>query len=134
MATAEHLKGVDRDHLLFYDREWSASPDARKLRNNNMLIVPLDRVVHEAKHDAVSFVPPLGRFTCALVARDYRATQGDYLASLDGLVDTIDERTRDRRLPQDERSYAQFTIDALVRSRPYVKEGLVMPERFLRAV
>lgn len=133
--TPEHLKGVDRDHLLFYDREWSASSYSRALRTNPMLIVPLDREVHEAKHDAVSFVPPLGRFVAALVVRDYKAVQGDYLASLDGLIDVIDDQTHDRRLPLDERRYAEFTIDALARSRPFVERGLVLPaDRHLRAV
>ena len=132
--TPEHLKGVDRDHLLFYRPEWSANALARKLRNEPMLIPRLDRVVHEAKHDAVAFVPPLGRFVLAIVARDYKPTAGDYLASLDGLISTIDDVTHDRRLPADERRYAGGTIDALERSRPFVVEGLVMPERTLRAV
>ena len=99
-----------------------------------MLIAPLDREVHEAKHDAIAFVPPLGRFTLTIVVRDFVPTQGDYLASLDSLVDTIDATTHDRRLPADERKYAEFTIDALERSRPFIAEGLVLPERRLRAV
>lgn len=99
-----------------------------------MLIPPLDREVHEAKHDAVAFVPPLGRFVLALVVRDYKPVGGDYLASLDGLVSTIDSQTHDRKLPLDERRYAEFTIDALQRSREFVAEGLVLPERYLRVV
>ena len=128
--TPEHWKGIDRDHLLFYRQEWTANQLARLLRNNNMLIPPLDRVVHEAKHDAVAFVPPLGRFTLAIVARDYKATPRDYVASLDGLISTIDDTTHDRRLPADERRYAGATIDALERSRPFVVQGLVLPEQY----
>ena len=129
-ATPEHLKGIDRDHLLFYRPEWSANALARRLRSERMLIPPLDRVVHEAKHDAVAFVPPLGRFVLTIVARDYQPTPRDYVASLDGLISTIDATTHDRRLPADERRYAGATIDALERSRPFVVEGLVLPEQY----
>lgn len=98
-----------------------------------MLIPPLDREVHEAKHDAVAFVPPLGRFVLTVVVRDYKPIQGDYIASLDRLVSTIGATTMDRRLPVDERRYAEHTIDALERSRPFVVEGLVIPQ-YLEAV
>lgn len=97
-----------------------------------MLIAPLDREVHEAKHDAVSFIPPLGRFTLAIVVRDYQATPRDYVGSLDGLISTIDATTHDRRLPADERRYAGATIDALERTRPFIVEGLVLPEQYQR--
>ena len=128
--TPEHWKGIDRDHLLFYKQEWTANQLARLLRNNTMLIPPLDRVVHEAKHDAVSFVPPLGRFTLAIVARDYKAVPRDYVASLDGLISTMDDTTHDKRLPADERAYTGATIDALERSRPFVVQGLVLPDHY----
>lgn len=129
-ASPEHWKGIDRDHLLFYRPEWSANALARKLRTEPMLIPPLDREVHEAKHDAVAFVPPLGRFVIAIVARDYKPTPRDYLASLDGLISTIDATSHDRRLPIDERRYAGATIDALERSRPFVVQGLVLPAHY----
>jgi len=134
VATAEHLKGVDRDHLLFYRPEWSLNALARTLRNNPMLIPHLDREVHEAKHDAVAFVPLLGRFTLQRVVKDYRAIEGDYVGSLDGLISTIDSTRRVNTLPEDERRYSEATIDALERSRPYVVEGLVIPDRHLHLV
>jgi len=127
--TPEHLKGYDRDHLLFYRPEWTANALARHLRQEPMLIPLLDREVHEAKHDAVAFVPPLGRFVLTIVARDFKPTAGDHLASLDGLISTIDATTHDRRLPADERRYAGGTIDALERSRPFIVEGLVQIQR-----
>lgn len=130
--TPEHWKGIDRDHLLFYRPEWSANALARKLRTNPMLIPPLDREVHEAKHDAIAFVPPLGRFVLSIVVRDYQPTPRDYVASLDGLISTINDTTHDRRLPADERRYAGATIDALERSRPFIVEGLVLPEQYQR--
>lgn len=134
VATAEHLKGVDRDHLLFYRPEWCLNALSRALRNNPMLIPHLDREVHEAKHADVAFVPLLGRFTLQRVVKDYRAVQGDYVGSLDELISTIDATRRVNTLPADERRYSEATIDALERSRPYVVEGLVLPDRFLYAV
>lgn len=134
VATAEHLKGVDRDHLLFYRPEWSLNALARTLRNNPMLIPHLDREVHEAKHADVAFVPLLGRFTLQRVVKDYRAVQGDYVGSLDELISTIDDTRRVNTLPADERRYSEATIDALERSRPYVVEGLVLPDRHLHLV
>ena len=132
--TPEHLKGVDRDHLLFYRPEWSANALAKALRNNPMLIPHLDREVHEAKHQEVAYVPTLGRFVLQRVVKDFTPVQGDYVATLDRLVETIETTRRVQTLPSDERRYSEATIDALVRSRPYVVEGLVMPERFLQAV
>lgn len=134
VATAEHPNGVDRDHLLFYRAHWESTTDAKALRRNQWLIPPLDRDVHEAKHRDVSFVPILGRYTLSRVVRDFSPVRGDHIASLDELVETINDATHDRRLPIDERRYADFCIDALVRSRPYIVEGLVSPERHLRAV
>lgn len=124
-GTFEHPKGVDRDHLLFYRTYWEACGDGRTLRRNRWLIPPLDREIHEAKHGEVAFVPMLGRFVLQRVVRDFKPEQGDYVGSLDGLINTIETAQRDNRLPHDERQYAAFTIDALARTRPFVVEGLV---------
>ena len=130
-GSPEHKQGVDKDHLLFYRLDWEARADSKRLRRNHWLIPPLDRETHEAKHRDVAFVPPLGRFLLSRVVRDYTPVGGDYIASLDSLIETIDDATHDTRLPLDERNYADFAIDALARSRPYVVEGLVMPDRRL---
>lgn len=123
--TPEHIKGVDRDHLLFYRQEWTASPNARRLRNTQWLIPWLDREIHEAKHDAVAFVPPLGRFTLALVVRDFDPVVGDHIASLEELIKVVDNTRHDSKLPSDERRYTSFTVDALERSLPFVRAGIV---------
>ena len=128
-STPEHIKGIDRDHELYYRGEWTSCPNARRLRNTQWLIPYLDREVHEAKHDAVAFVPPLGRFALALVVRDYEPTPNDYIASLDGLIKTISDVSHVGKIPLDERRYAEFTIDALERQRPFIVEGLVIVQK-----
>lgn len=127
-STPEHPNGYDRDHLLYYRADWEARADNKRLRRIQWLIPPLDRDVHEAKHREIAFVPVLGRFVASKVYRDYLPIKGDYIASLDSLVGTISEATLDLRLPSDERSYAEATIDALQRQRPYIVEGLVPNE------
>lgn len=130
--TPEHPKGVDRDHLLFYDKEWTSNPDALYLHNQGMLIAPLDREVHEAKHNAIAFIPTLGRCVLSIVAREFRPINGDYVASLDELIMTINRATKRCNVRPDERHYAEYTIDALERERPFVVEGLVLPDKTIR--
>jgi hypothetical protein len=95
------------------------------LRRNQWLIPTIDRDVHEEKHRNISLVPVLGRFTLSWVVREFAPVRGDYIASLDELISVIDEATRVQRLPHDERLYAETTLDALERTRPFIVEGLV---------
>lgn len=121
----EHPQGYDRDHFLYYRADWEARAESKRLRRIQWLIAPLDRIVHAEKHREVSYVPTLGRFVLASVARDYEPVAGDHIASLEALVSTIEDKRHDNRLPSDERAYSELTIDALVRQLPFIRAGIV---------
>jgi len=128
----EHPKGYDRDHILYTRREWTASKLGRVLRNTQWLIPHLDREVHEAKHDAVSFVPTLGAFVLGKVAREFSPVVGDHLASIEGLLSTIEDARLDQRLPSDERAYAGSTVDAIDRQLPFIRAGIISSHLLLQ--
>lgn len=117
-----------RHHTLFYKAEWSARPDAKYVRQERWLIPPLDVDAHDELHRSVQYVPTLGKHMMALVKRDYIPLKGDYIGSLEELMFTLDEVSRDHRVTELEAAVGQLTIQALEQQLPYIRDGLILEQ------
>lgn len=117
--------GAHKHHALFYRAEWTARDDAKKVRENFWLKIPLEDDAHRELHRNVQYVPTLGRHLMALVKRDYVPVKGDYLGSVEALMADIAELSTDRRVSSLETQVGRLAVYALELQLPYLKEGLI---------
>ena len=82
---------------------------------------------HDALHDAVPYVPTLGRHLMALVNRDLLVVRGDYIRSIESLMFEIEDKTKDRRVSELEAGVANLAVHALELQLPFIREGLIRP-------
>lgn len=117
-----------KHHTLFYRAEWTARPDAQKVRQNRWLIPPLDLEVHDELHAKVPYVPSLGRYAMALIRRDFEPIHGDYVNSVYSLITTMDDVSKMPQTSRLETEAMHVAAHALEMQIPYIKQGLVLPE------
>jgi len=86
--------------------------------------VPLDTLSHTALHKAVSVVPLPDRHTIQRVASDFIPVRGDYLATMEALMESIDKASRHHRTQPLERDLACLAMRAIELQMPFVAEGL----------
>jgi len=119
---------VEKHHLLNPQAWWRVWPVLKSLRENRWLIPPLDGEAHGTLHDAVSGVPPLDYHLARAVLADYVPVRDDYVGSLDSLVGSIDRASRGPKVDHIQRSVARVAMYGLESQRPFVVEGLVVPD------
>lgn len=116
----------DAHHVCFYRQEWRLRPEAKAIREHPSLVPNLDRDAHEELHANCSSVPPLGYHTLIRVAKNWYP-QRDTLRSMDELMYAIDKASEHPLIRPIERDVAQLAIQAIDAQKPYIEEGLVIP-------
>jgi hypothetical protein len=111
-------------HVLFNRNTWRGSNTSKEIRENTWLKVPLDTLSHTALHRAVSVVPLPDRHTIQRVASDFIPVRGDYLASMEALIESIDKSSLHHRTQPLERDLACLAMRAIELQMPFVAEGL----------
>lgn len=103
----------DRHHLLHTRAQWTSSKGAEKLRETPELIVTIDRRLHEYIHRNSTAIPLLGHYALDYVNSKFRPVEGDTLASLDSLMDTIESSTTHWKAHPIERGLGELAVRAL---------------------
>lgn len=116
----------DRHHILNNRVEWTARPESARLRETPILVPTLDRTVHEHLHRYTTPVPPLGVYALQRVVRDFVPTN-DVFQSIDNLMTSIEGAANHPKAHELERELAYIAIDAIDLQRPFIKEGLILP-------
>lgn len=119
---------ANRHHILFPRRLHEAHPDTRALRREHLLIPKLEVIGHTALHDTVALVPPLDRFTANRVLKDFEPVRGDYIASAEELMRSIEREIKHPRVGEIEIMNATVAIHAIEMQLPFIREHLI-PER-----
>lgn len=99
---------------------------SRAIRQVRWLIPPIEKGVHQELHRAIGMIPVLGFIFEQRVQRLYEPTEGDYVKSLYGLINTYDKWVvRDPRTPKLEQDIGELVCHSLELQIPFIKHGLV---------
>lgn len=120
-------RGGNRHHILFPRRLHEAHPDTKELRRQPLLIPTLRVIGHTALHDEVALVPPLDRFMANRVLNDFEPVRGDYIASMEELMRSIERAIKHPRSQEIERMNAEVAIYAIESQIPFVREHIILP-------
>ena len=115
-------------HLCFPRAIWNSQEPTTKLRENRWLKIPLDTVVHGELHKNVSMVPVPGHAMADRIRRNFEPVVRDYIASHENLIRTIEEASGYYKTSSIERELGGLIVVALLEQKPFLVEGLIVPE------
>jgi len=115
----------DRHHILFEKALWTTRKETMKLRQETMLIPPLDRDVHEALHRDCPIVPAMGYHAIVRTVGTFRAVPGDYLGTMDNLFQSIEQACNHPAVKSIEYDLGGLVIGAIEMQKPFIRDGLV---------
>lgn len=113
---------MDRHHVIFNKREWESRPQYKSLRENEGLIVPMDRDIHNELHRAVPFVPVMGYYGIMAVQREFYRDR-TRLGTIENLMFAIEKSMEHPKLSDIERSLAGLALQAVDVQRPFIRQG-----------
>lgn len=116
----------DRHHILNNRIEWSARPESSVLRETMSLIPLMDRSVHEQIHRECPPVPTLCVQALQRVVRTFRPTH-DTFETMDNLMFAIERASDHPKAHPIERQIASLAIQSIDMQRPYVRDGIILP-------
>lgn len=123
----------DGHHIFNTKGQWTSSAEAASLRNQPSLIPKIDREVHNELHANCPAVPLLGYHALMRVNKEFYP-QRNTLDSIDDLLLAINSAAKHEKAHHIERSLAQLAAHAIELQIPFIREGLIRPERHLRIV
>ena len=113
---------MEPHHVLFERLEWSKRYEAKRLRNNHLLIPPIDGDVHCELHKDCPPVPLLGSMAIMMVS-DHFEPGHDHMSSINNLLHAIDSIEHSKLHPVT-KQLAQLALFAVELQLPYIREGL----------
>ena len=119
---------VEKHHSQFPKSVHNSQKDTKEIRRNPWLIPPLDSIGHAALHRSVILVPAPDRFTAHKVNKEFIPVEGDYIASLRGLMRVYDRASRERKITALQRDLNQLIVHSLELQIPFIKDSLVLPD------
>ena len=120
---------VERDHALYPEKVHESTRFTRLLRRNPSLIIPMDGQVHEAKHQAISTIPLLDRFTAQRVHSSFEPNPNDHIESVYKYMRAIEEAIKRPNTQDIERSLGLLAVHAMELQLPFFKEGIVLGDK-----
>lgn len=108
-------------HLLFYEKDWSARPEAKYLREQGGLIAMLSRPDHDEVHRQVALVPMFAVHALQRVASEHRPVSSVY-ANIDNFVLLTEKALQHRRTTSLEKRLGLLTIEAMLEQKDIIKE------------
>lgn len=119
---------IDRHHILHERKGWEARPQGKELRSTPSLVPAMDRETHNALHAACPEVPMLGYYALVRILKTFQPTY-DTLDTMDDLLYSINEASKHPKAHDIERQLCQLALQAVDLQRPFVREGIVVPDR-----
>lgn len=123
----------DLHHILNTRAHWLSSNEAKQLRNEKSLVPRIYRCIHNDLHAECPAVPLLGYHTLRRTLNEFYP-QRETLPSIDNLLFAIDLAADHPKAHPIERQLASLAMQAIELQKPFIREGLVVPERHLRVV
>lgn len=107
---------IDRHHLLHTRQHWTATQEAKFLRNS--YVYRTEREVHNDIHKYAPPVPLLGYYALTNVVRNVRPT-GEPLRDIDELASAIELTTKHHKAHPIEAKLGELAVDAILLQRPF---------------
>lgn len=118
---------MTKHHALFNRTAWNSNVHAKALRDNPLLIVPLDVDTHQDLHEAVSYVPLLSPHIARAALynfQDFGSTDNPIVAT-GNLQSSIEGAAKHPRADYIEREVARCAVHALELQKPYLNNHRV---------
>ena len=103
----------DRHHILHTRMQWTSSKGAESLRETPELIPTIDRRLHEYIHRNSAIIPLLGHYALDYVNSKFQPVEGDTLASIDSLMETIESAGMHWKAHPIEQKLGELAVEAL---------------------
>lgn len=130
MSRRERLpRGVRPHHIMFTDATHSSQESSNKVKGNQWLKPPLYDEPHAALHEAIPTVPVLDHITAQYVEREFEPIPGNYFRTVDSLLFAMQAAKNHYRHNTIQYHLTGLAMMAIDMQRPYVQEGLWVPER-----
>lgn len=118
----------ERHHILHHGRQHEANKDNKWLRNNGLgMIALLEPDAHRALHIECPSVPPLDVWSAQRARSVFKGHHDPNLAIID-YMRSVEHAIRSPKSHHIERAVAQLVIHAVDLQRPFIREGLIIPE------
>ena len=115
-------------HLLFNRKMWKAQETTKTLRENRWLKPPLDTDYHNELHKEVPFVPVPSYTMAERIQKNFVPVLHDYIGSMDNLIKAVEITANHPKAHLLERELGELMLVSLLGQRPFVIEGLILPE------
>lgn len=103
----------NKHHILFNRQEWTLRPQAERLRETSELVPSIDVDLHNYIHRNSTAIPLLGHHALDYVSNSFKPVDGDTLASLDSLMETIESSGTHWRAHPIEQELGELAVRAL---------------------
>lgn len=113
---------------MHHGRQHEANKDNKWLRNNGLgMIALLEPDAHRALHIECPGVPPLDVWSAQRARSVFKGHHDPNLAVVD-YMRSVEHAIRSPKSHHIERAVAQLVIHAVDLQRPFIREGLIIPE------
>lgn len=111
------------DHHILHDRvSWESRGEAKQIRRNKSLIVPLEHDTHKELHQQTPVVPLLGYYSLYRVLRDFEPDPNNYIDSVENLQRAIESANNHPKAHYVERQLGELTLHVLDLQKPFIEE------------
>ena len=118
--------GAGEKHHVLFTRETQSSQKATKaLRASRWLIPYIEHEAHKELHRTVATVPVMDHYMGVRVLATFSPVDGDYLATMDNFMFSIEDAMQHPRVGIIERGLGELVIAAIELQKPFIKEGLL---------
>ena len=110
----------DSHHILNNRVEWTARPEAKKLRESQGLVPKIDRELHDEIHRNCPPVPLLGFYALKRTLREFQP-HPDTLISMDNLMFAIEIAGGNPKAHNIEKELASLAVQAIDLQRAFLR-------------
>lgn len=119
---------MDKHHVLFNKREWESRPQYKELRENDGLIIPMDREIHNELHRSITQVPVIGYYGIMAVQKEFYRGR-THLDTVDNLLFALESTESHPRLSDIDKSMANIALRSIYLQRPFIVDGEIKTDK-----
>lgn len=111
---------TNEHHILNMRRDWHSTRNANILRMTPELRPQMDVHKHEELHRVCPHVPLLGREALHLTLVEFETVSGDTARTIDNLLFSIENASKNKRVGEFERNLARKAIEAILMQKDFM--------------
>ena len=118
------MNKVEKHHILYPNRIWTAFDSGRRLRQTPELIVPMYKTAHTHLHAVLEQVPLPDTYMLDYIVKNYEPVHDNFIKSIYALQNILHEATNEMRVSDIARMTGEIAVRALEIQIPIIKQGL----------